>query len=92
MPTKITVTIEDELGDLSVAANGWKKQLTYTSWNGRDPKFDLRSWSVDHKSMTKGLTLTKEEMIKLKEILTNIDLQLQAKGSLGEPFGIYGNF
>ena len=27
MPTKITVTIEDELGDLSVAANGWKKQL-----------------------------------------------------------------
>ena len=34
MPTKITVTIEDELGDLSVAANGWKKQLTYTSWNG----------------------------------------------------------
>lgn len=92
MPTKITVTIEDELGDLSVAANGWKKQLTYTSWNGRDPKFDLRSWSVDHKSMTKGLTLTKEEMIKLKEILNGIDLQLQAKGSLGEPFGIYGNF
>ena len=38
MPTKITVTIEDELGDLSVAANGWKKQLTYTSWNGRDDK------------------------------------------------------
>ena len=36
MPTKITVTIEDELGDLSVAANGWKKQLTYTSWNGRE--------------------------------------------------------
>ena len=61
MPTKITVTIEDELGDLSVAANGWKKQLTYTSWN------------VDHKSMTKGLTLTKEEMIKLKEILNGID-------------------
>ena len=59
--------------DLSVAANGWKKQLTYTSWNGRDPKFDLRSWSVDHKSMTKGLTLTKEEMIKLKEILNGID-------------------
>ena len=92
MPTKITVTIEDELGDLSVAANGWKKQLTYTSWNGRDPKFDLRSWSVDHKSMTKGLTLTKEEMIKLKVILTNIDLQLQAKGSPREPFAIYGNF
>ena len=74
MPTKITFTIEEELGDLSVASNGWKKQLTYTSWNGRNPKFDLRSWSDDHKAMTKGLTLTKEEIIKLKEILNEIDL------------------
>ncbi len=73
MPTKITVTIEEELGELSVASNGWKKQLTYTSWNGREPKFDLRSWSEDHGAMTKGLTLTKEEMVKLKEILNEID-------------------
>ena len=47
--------------------------MTYTSWNGGDPKLDLRSCSVDDKSMTKGLTLTKEEMIKLKEILNGID-------------------
>ena len=75
MATKITFTIEEELGDLSVASNGWKKQLTYTSWNGRNPKFDLRSWSDDHNAMTKGLTLTKEEMVKLKEILNTIDFQ-----------------
>ncbi len=75
MATKITFTIEEELGDLSVASNGWKKQLTYTSWNGRNPKFDLRSWSDDHNSMTKGLTLTKEEMVKLKEILNAIDFE-----------------
>jgi len=72
MATKITFTIEEELGDLSVASNGWKKQLTYTSWNGRNPKFDLRSWSDDHNAMTKGLTLTKEEMVKLKEILVKL--------------------
>ena len=75
MATKITFTIEEELGDLSVASNGWKKQLTYTSWNGRNPKFDLRSWSDDHNVMTKGLTLTKEEMVKLKEILNTIDFE-----------------
>ena len=75
MATKITFTIEEELGDLSVASNGWKKQLTYTSWNGRNPKFDLRSWSDDHNAMTKGLTLTKEEMVKLKEILNIIDFE-----------------
>lgn len=73
MAAKITYTIQDVLGDLSVAANGWKKELTYTSWNNRDEKFDLRSWNPDHSAMTKGVTLTKEEILKLKDILNDID-------------------
>lgn len=73
MAAKITYTIQDVLGDLSVAANGWKKELTYTSWNNRDEKFDLRSWNPDHSAMTKGITLTKEEILKLKGILNDID-------------------
>ena len=73
MAAKITYTIQDVLGDLSVAANGWKKELTYTSWNTRDEKFDLRSWNPDHSAMTKGITLTKEEILKLKDILNDID-------------------
>ena len=70
MPTKISVEIMEELGDLSVSSNGWKKQLTYTSWNGRSPKFD-----ADHTSMTKGLTLTKEELINLRDILNQLDFE-----------------
>ena len=73
MAAKITYTIQDVLGDLSVAANGWKKELTYTSWNNRDEKFDLRSWNPDHSAMTKGITLTKEEILKLRDILNDID-------------------
>lgn len=73
MAAKITYTIQDVLGDLSVAANGWKKELTYTSWNNRDEKFDLRSWNPDHSAMTKGITLTKEEILKLKDILNDMD-------------------
>ena len=69
----ITFTIEEELCDLSVATNGWKKQLTYTSWNNREPKFDLRSWNPEHEAMTKGITLTKEELIELKKALDKID-------------------
>ena len=69
----ITFTIEEELCDLSVATNGWKKQLTYTSWNNREPKFDLRSWTPEHEAMTKGITLTKEELIELKKALDKID-------------------
>lgn len=43
------------------------------SWNGREPKFDLRSWDADHMSMTKGLTLTKEELVNLRDILDKLD-------------------
>lgn len=50
-----------------------KKQLTYTSWNNRGEKFDLRSWNEEHTAMTKGLTLTKDEMMKLRDILNDID-------------------
>ena len=49
------------------------KQLTYTSWNNREEKFDLRSWNEDHTAMTKGITLTKEEALKLRDILNEID-------------------
>ena len=31
----INFEIEKVLGDLSTNRDGWKKQLTFTSWNGR---------------------------------------------------------
>ena len=69
---QIQVEIHEEIGNLS-ESKGWKKQLTYTSWNNHAPKFDIRSWNEDHSSMTKGITLNKEELMKLKEILNTID-------------------
>ena len=68
----IQVEIHEEIGNLS-ESKGWKKQLTYTSWNNHAPKFDIRSWNEDHSSMTKGITLNKEELMKLKEILNTVD-------------------
>ena len=65
---QIQVEIHEEIGN-----KGWKKQLTYTSWNNHAPKFDIRSWNEDHSSMTKGITLNKEELMKLKEILNTVD-------------------
>ena len=71
---QIQVEIHEEIGNLS-ESKGWKKQLTYTSWNNHAPKFDIRSWNEDHSSMTKGITLTKEELMKLKEILDTVDFE-----------------
>lgn len=40
----------------------WHKELNLISWNGKMPKYDLRSWTENHEQMTKGITLTKEQM------------------------------
>lgn len=33
---------------LSEGSKGWRKELNLISWNGRDPKYDIRDWSEDH--------------------------------------------
>jgi hypothetical protein len=44
------------------------------SWNDREPKYDIREWSPDGQTMGKGVTLSKEEMIALRDLLNNMDL------------------
>ena len=65
----IEFTIVDELGVLSTSDKGWNKELNLISWNGRDPKYDIRDWSPDHTKMGKGITLSKDELEGLKKIL-----------------------
>ena len=58
--------------------NGWTKELNFVSYNGASPKFDIRTWSVDpesgEKRMSKGITLSIEEVKKLRELLEDIEL------------------
>ena len=68
----IKFSIEKSYGVLSTNAKGWSKELNLISWNEREPKLDIREWSPDHSKMGKGVTLTTEEAIKLKELLGNI--------------------
>ncbi len=49
--------------------NSWKKELNRISWNGNEPKYDLRDWSDNHEKMGKGITLTEEELRALKKII-----------------------
>jgi len=70
---EIKYEIVENIGVISESAKGWTKELNLVSWNGRDPKYDLREWAPDHEKMGKGVTLTKEEMIKLKELLMGVE-------------------
>lgn len=64
--------IKQSIACLSSAKNGWTKELNLVSWNGKDDKYDIRSWSSDHSRMGKGVTLTKEELISLREVLDEL--------------------
>lgn len=49
----------------------WTKEVNLVSWNGRDPKLDIREWNADHSRMSKGLTFTEEEAESLYMTLHN---------------------
>ncbi|AYV72923.1 PC4/YdbC family ssDNA-binding protein [Bacillus sp. PK3-056] len=70
---EIKFEIVETIGVLSESAKGWKKELNLISWNGREPKYDLRDWSENHEKMGKGVTLSKEEVESLKSLLSNIE-------------------
>jgi hypothetical protein len=65
----IKFEIIKKLGVLSKTENGWTKELNLISWNDREPKYDIREWSPDGKTMGKGVTLSKEELASLRELL-----------------------
>ena len=60
--------IVDEIGVISESGSGWKKEVNLISWNGREPKYDIRDWSPEHEKMGKGVTLSKDELEALREL------------------------
>lgn len=48
----------------------WSKELNLISWSEKDPKFDIRDWDEEHTKMGKGVTLSKEELKSLYDILS----------------------
>lgn len=66
---EIKYEIVEKIGVLSTTDKGWSKELNLVSWNDREPKYDLRDWNENHDKMGKGITLTRDELNKLKETL-----------------------
>ncbi|NLF45378.1 MAG: hypothetical protein GX581_04810 [Syntrophomonadaceae bacterium] len=71
---EIRFDITREIGVLSEGSRGWRKEINLVSWNDRKPKIDIRDWDEERVKMGKGITLNKEELLKLKELLDSIDL------------------
>lgn len=71
---EIKYEITEEIKVLSESTKGWTKEFNLVSWNDREPKFDLREWAPEHEKMGKGITLTREEAIVLRDALNDLKL------------------
>ncbi len=65
--------IVETIGVISETAKGWTRELNRVSWNERDAKYDIRDWSPDHSTMSKGLTFTNDEIMSLLDLLNTIE-------------------
>ena len=65
----IKYEIVEQIGVISESAKGWTKELNKISWNGGEPKYDIRDWAPEHEKMGKGVKLNKNEAENLLSLL-----------------------
>lgn len=61
----IQYEIVKEIAVLSTGDSGYTKEINRISWNGKEPKYDIRSFSPNREKCGKGVTLTETEVGKL---------------------------
>lgn len=72
--TEFKYEIVKNIGILSEPnAKGWRKEINLVSWNGANPKYDIRDWDQNHEKMGKGVTLSNEEFAALKKIISSVE-------------------
>ncbi len=64
--------LKEEFGVISETGKGWTRELNLISWNDGAPKYDIRDWAPDHIKMGKGMSLTKEELENLYELIGEV--------------------
>lgn len=69
MNNDIIFQVLKKYGTLATYPNGWQKEVNSISWNGGMPKVDIRDWSPDHERMSRGITLSSNEALKLVSLL-----------------------
>ena len=72
---EVSFEIIEEVLKLPPRKNGNVVRLDYGAWNGGDAKYELRLWKEKDGVMqpTKGIGLSGEELIFLKEMLNRLE-------------------
>ncbi len=65
---EVNYHITEEFGCVR-GEKGWDLEVNLISWDGKPAKIDIRRWNESRDKMSKGLTLTKEEVKELLPLL-----------------------
>lgn len=66
---EIQYEIVKEIAVLSMGDSGYTKEINLISWNGKEPKYDIRSFSPNREKCGKGITLNADEAAALFKAL-----------------------
>ncbi len=66
---EIQYEIVKEIAVLSASDSGYTKEINLISWNGKEPKYDVRSFSPNREKCGKGITLNADEAAALLKAL-----------------------
>ena len=67
----MTMELIKKIALISGSETGFRKELNIVSWNGKEPKYDLRNWSPEGKAL-RGVTLTEDEAKELQKVLDDM--------------------
>lgn len=77
MDTNVKYEVIRHIGTIS-EKNSYTKEVNIISWGGRAPVCDIRSFRVgndSNKYPLKGISMSREDLVALKELLSQIDLE-----------------
>ena len=70
----ITFEIMEHIGVIDEISNRdekWTKEVNVVAWNGGKPKIDVRDWNASHDRMSRGITLTEDQAMKMTKALVD---------------------
>ena len=62
------IAVLDEVGGRE---EKWTKEINVVAWNGGKPKIDVRDWNESHERMSRGITLTEDQAMKMTKALVD---------------------
>lgn len=68
----ITFEIMEHIGTIDVIdgrEEKWTKEVNVVAWNGGKPKIDVRDWNEAHDRMSRGITLTEDQAMRMAKAL-----------------------